>query len=169
MADMTEEEWVRLTDDLLRKTRGMEVARSNHMSKLDLRGEPAVMHLLHHHPEGLTPTQIAEKTHVSTARIAVTLNGLEQRGLVSRQGDPRDRRRVIVRTTPEGEDYLHKRFSVLFGRVEATLKQLGPDDARELVRLMGRLGQIVGAEPPDGMHSYEPASTRPERDEVPCD
>ena len=146
----------------------MEAARSSHMSKLDLRGEPAVMHLLHHHPEGLTPTQIAEKTHVSTARITATLNGLGQRGLVSRQSDPHDRRRVIVRTTPDGEDYLRERFSMLFGRVEATLKQLGPDDARELVRLLGRLGQIMGAEPADGMPGFGPACAKPEGDEAPC-
>lgn len=65
------------------------VIRTLHLA--DLAGEPT-----------LTPTQIAERSHLSTARTANVLRALEEKGWISREHDTADRRRVTVTLTPQG-------------------------------------------------------------------
>lgn len=136
-------DWDGLAHELIESMRGMR-GGFQHCKGADARhGENAVLHLLHHSPEGRSPAALAEACHVSSARIAQTLNQLEGHGLVRRRPSERDRRGVVVTITEAGERELGVRFEKRVGFVAAVLRQLGEDDAREFVRLCGRVSAIV--------------------------
>ena len=101
------------------------------------------MHGLHHQPEGMTPTALARACQVSTARITKTIDQLEGRSLVERHASPHDRRSVIVCLTDKGEAEVQQRIDGINGYVAGVLCELGEYDARELVRISGRLAEVV--------------------------
>jgi DNA-binding MarR family transcriptional regulator len=51
--------------------------------------------------ECMTPGQLARETKLTTGAVTGVLDRLEQAGYVSREHDPEDRRRIIVRPIPE--------------------------------------------------------------------
>ncbi len=51
--------------------------------------------------EYMTPGQLARETKLTTGAVTGVLDRLEHAGYVSREHDPEDRRRIIVRAVPE--------------------------------------------------------------------
>ena len=49
----------------------------------------------------ITPTRLAELTGLTSGAITGVLDRLERRGIVRREPDPNDRRRVVIRVDPE--------------------------------------------------------------------
>ncbi len=56
------------------------------------------------YPTEATPAQLADATHVTRAAMTSRLDRLVAAGLVTREVDPTDRRRVLVRPTPAGRE-----------------------------------------------------------------
>lgn len=69
----------------------------------------------------------------------------EHRGLVLREGDPRDRRVVKVTLTPAGADAVHKFHHQLTVRLEGLLADLPATDRDRFARSLGRLVADVPA------------------------
>jgi DNA-binding MarR family transcriptional regulator len=67
------------------------------------------------------PVALAEAEQVSPPVVCSTVAGLRRRGLVRRDPDPGDGRRVILSVTAAGQGELTARRSVLSGRVAAAL------------------------------------------------
>ena len=64
---------------------------------------------------------------------------LERRGLVGRSPDPTDRRGVIVRLTPEGQQAVDAAMADLLDRERTLLAELSTKDHDELAALLRRL------------------------------
>jgi DNA-binding MarR family transcriptional regulator len=65
---------------------------------------------------GINPSALSTELALGGAAVTAITDGLVGRGLLDRVGDPRDRRRVILRLTPEGEqlvDATYSRFSAV--------------------------------------------------------
>lgn len=97
--------------------------------------------------------ELSEITGVSTARIAALLGTLERKGLVVRESDPEDRRRVRVCLTPEGVAQITAQQKLVHDNITALLTRLGTEDAGHFVRIMDRIVQLhqekkAGAETP---------------------
>ena len=60
-----------------------------------------------------TPGRMAELTGLSTGAITGVLDRLERAGFVVREPDPNDRRRTLVRLTPERMPNMHRIFAPL--------------------------------------------------------
>ncbi|MFV5992197.1 MarR family winged helix-turn-helix transcriptional regulator [Streptomyces sp. NPDC056231] len=96
----------------------------------------------------LTPGELARETFSSGAAVTKRLRGLQERGLVDRRSDARDRRVAHVRLTDEGRalvDQLLPRQlayerAVLSGLDERTRGELSSQLSELLVQLEGRLG-----------------------------
>ena len=76
--------------------------------------------------DGVSVGELAHAIGLSGPTVIDILERLERRGLVSRRRSDSDRRRQVVRTTPEGDEALAKappllqeRFVDEFGRLEA--------------------------------------------------
>jgi DNA-binding MarR family transcriptional regulator len=72
------------------------------------------------YPTEATPAQLAEACHVTRAAMTSRIDRLAGSGLVTREVDPRDRRRVIVRPTSSGR----KKWAELVGRGMAREEQI---------------------------------------------
>ena len=136
-AELTEE-LVRLLDEYPRE------ARDNRFSST-LRGEMAVMRLLHNSRQKMTAGELSSRLGMTTSRVAAVLGSLEKKGLLERENDAVDRRRVLVSLTQAGEALCEKRKAHFKSKIALLLSMLG-DDAPEFVRLLGRVFEITSSD-----------------------
>ncbi|MCL2675357.1 MAG: MarR family winged helix-turn-helix transcriptional regulator [Firmicutes bacterium] len=95
------------------------------------------------HKEEVVPKDISEAMGVSTARIAIALNDFADKGLITREIDDNDRRRIIVKLTPKGKEFVTDRKQIFIDKITEFLALLGEHDAKEYVRIMGRISEIM--------------------------
>lgn len=91
-----------------------------------------------------TPGSLAELERVRPQAMATTLNGLEQRGLISRAPHATDGRRAVVSITEEGRTMLAERRSESVSRLARALADFTPRERevlREALPLLDRLAQ----------------------------
>ncbi|MER5849443.1 MarR family transcriptional regulator [Streptomyces sp. NPDC002012] len=96
----------------------------------------------------LTPGELARETFSSGAAVTKRLRGLQERGLVDRRSDARDRRVAHVRLTEEGRDLVDRLLPrqlayermVLSGLDEQSRARLSTQLSELLVQLEGRIG-----------------------------
>lgn len=116
----------------------LQVPASQKLSGI-LRGELFVLNYLYNREDGVHPKELSEKLSVSTARIASLLNHMEEKHLVVRETDPEDSRQVLVRLTPDGLEAIQCCRRDVLTNVERMLEALGPDDAREYIRIQEKI------------------------------
>jgi len=92
------------------------------------------------HPMEATPAQLADATHVTRAAMTSRLDRLVGAGLVTREVDPTDRRRVLVRPTAAGRDAWDKHIFQGMERDRQLFAALSPD---ELVALNALLRKVI--------------------------
>ncbi len=111
------------------------------------RGEMAVILMLHLAEEAgdppLTPSVIAERAHLTSARTANVLRTLEEKGWIVREHATDDRRRVTVTLTEAGDAERKRRRRDFEEHAAAFIARLGEDDAREAIRILKRCNEIV--------------------------
>ncbi|MFC9626914.1 MarR family winged helix-turn-helix transcriptional regulator [Streptomyces sp. NPDC056930] len=96
----------------------------------------------------LTPGELARETFSSGAAVTKRLRVLQDRGLVDRRSDARDRRVAHVRLTEEGRDLVDRLLPrqlayermVLSGLDEQSRTRLSTQLSELLVQLEGRIG-----------------------------
>ena len=126
-AELTEE-LVRLLDEYPRE------ARDNRFSST-LRGEMAVMRLLHNSRQKMTAGELSSRLDMATSRIAAVLGSLQKKGLLERESDEEDRRRVMVSLTEAGDRLCEKRKRHF----------MSGEDAPTFVHLIGRVFEITSS------------------------
>jgi len=107
-----------------------------------IQGEAIVLHHIGKHDE-VIPGQISDAMGVSSARVAAVLNSLESKGLVTREIDVGDRRRIIVKLTPKGAERAEEQHKKNLETMSGVLSELGERDAKEYVRITGKLADIL--------------------------
>ncbi|MGM9662299.1 MAG: MarR family winged helix-turn-helix transcriptional regulator [Oscillospiraceae bacterium] len=128
-----------LANELLRiRTDLLRVPASRQLSKMT-RGELFVLNYLRTQEDGVHPKELSEKMSVSTARIAALLKHMEEKGQVCRRPDPQNSRQVLVRLTEAGRAEIEKDRREVLLHTAQMLERLGPDDAREYVRILEKI------------------------------
>ncbi|MEY4578638.1 MAG: hypothetical protein RL701_3341 [Pseudomonadota bacterium] len=90
-----------------------------------------------------TPGQLAELTGLSTGAITGVLDRLERAGFVVRQPDPEDRRRTIVRLTPERTPNMKHIFSPLAQGMAQLCESYTSDELKLVLRFMRESEQMA--------------------------
>lgn len=106
-----------------------------------LQGGSFILQYINLRNEDVIPSEISNEMSISTARIAAALGNLESKGLITRQIDINDRRRILVSLTPEGKEIAEKQHQDVLKNVTQMLQSLGEYDAKEYVRIIGRLSE----------------------------
>jgi len=132
-----------LAVELLKKMQMLHMAKPQKDIAGSLQGETFILNFIAHHDGDVLPGKIGHEMDVSSARIATALNSLEKKGLITRQIDTNDRRKILVRITEEGKKISEKQLKKVVAVATKMLHQLGEHDAKEYVRITGRLVEIA--------------------------
>jgi len=136
-------DYSQLAAELLLKMQALRKMKPQKNIHESLQGESFVLHYIAHHGSDVLPGEISSEMDVSSARVAAALNSLENKGLITRQIDRNDRRRILVRLTPEGKETADRHQRKVVEGAAKMLALLGEDDAREYVRITGRLAEML--------------------------
>src|SRR4051812_7137402 len=110
------------------------------------------LNLLHEHGP-LSQQALGEALTLDPSNVVGLLNELEERGLITRQRDPADRRRHIVELSPLGEDELALAYARLSHVEDDLLTALSTEERATLYHLLVR---AVGAKSPPCDAADEP-------------
>jgi DNA-binding MarR family transcriptional regulator len=95
-----------------------------------------VLRILRGAKEGLPCGEIAKRLITRDPDITRLLDRLEKRGLISRSREPKDRRTVLTRITPEGLELLAGLDEPVRKMHRRQLGHLGPESLRKLAALL---------------------------------
>jgi DNA-binding MarR family transcriptional regulator len=93
-----------------------------------------------------TATSIAQAARLTQATVTTLIDKLERRGLVARERDTEDRRRVWLRVTEAGHDVLAKTPDTLQERFQSNFAKLEDWEQAFLVAALERAAALLGAE-----------------------
>ncbi len=106
-----------------------------------LRGENAVLTCLLHNEEELHPGELAEKLSLVPGRMTDILKTLEKKGMIRREPDPEDRRRVLVKITPKGVRDVTERREKVRAQYSGLYQALGLYDTVKLIELLKKMNR----------------------------
>ena len=86
---------------------------------------------------------LAQSMMVSSSSLSVMINALVEQGIVTRQPDSEDRRRVLLRLGTRGKRLLRRAEDHLLQKFQEYLKSLPEDDRQELNFTAEALLQVV--------------------------
>jgi DNA-binding MarR family transcriptional regulator len=90
---------------------------------------------------------LAERTCTDQSSVSVVVTRLVDAGLVSRERDERDARRLVLTLTKNGRALLQKAPPAMQQKILAALEELPPADRRRFADAFTRLVDLLGAEP----------------------
>ena len=109
--------------------------RDYHLSE----GKFCTLIVLHQHPEGITPSTLAEKVGVARATISTMLQRLERSGEVRVEARSEDGRGKLVRLTAQGRAFMQEVLPPHYLRVSKLMEKLTQAEQEELIRLLRKL------------------------------
>lgn len=136
-------DYAELAEEFLQYTHQFQ--KGHHQKRIDgiMRGETFVVVYIARKGRCVLPSEISTEMNISSARIAAALNSLEKKGLITRQIDVDDRRRILVDLTPSGKELAERHRQTALNTTIRMLESLGEKDAKELVRIMEKLSHMV--------------------------
>ena len=87
----------------------------------------------------LTQIELATAMAIDRTAMVYLIDDLEQRGLVERVRNPRDRRAFLIHLTPGGQEAQRTAAVALDGAADTLLETLTPSERRDLVALLTRV------------------------------
>jgi len=108
-----------------------------------MQGESFILGFIANHDGDVLPSEISQKMGVTSARIANALNSLEEKGLITRQIDKKDRRQILVNITKKGKETTEQNKKAILGIAGKILEHLGEKDAKEYIRLVKKILEAV--------------------------
>src|SRR5829696_4480452 len=105
-------------------------------------GKFTVLMILNRNPDqGINPSELADRAGVTRATMTGLLDGLEREKMISRQGDRVDRRRAVVRLTPQALEFLNRILPGYYTRLHELMGDLSEDDKAHLTELLVKIGE----------------------------
>ncbi|RLB96992.1 MAG: MarR family transcriptional regulator [Deltaproteobacteria bacterium] len=94
-----------------------------------------------YHLGPLCQKEIGEKILKTSGNITLVIDNLEKRGLVTREKDPADRRKMTVKMTKSGYMLIEKIFPVHSKIAQKVFSVLEPKGQQSLSRILKKLGK----------------------------
>lgn len=88
--------------------------------------------LRRYEPDGLKPTDLADKIGVTRGNMTGLVDGLEKAGLITRQDSTTDRRIVYIRLSSQGQKLLDQILPEHLRRIESVMTQLNDSELKKL-------------------------------------
>ncbi len=91
----------------------------------------------------VTAGEISDYMNVSTARVAVLLKKMSDKGLIEKHADPSDARRVMVAITDSGKELFEKQQREILLYSGAVVDHFGVDKIKEFIESCRQIREIV--------------------------
>ena len=96
---------------------------------------------------GAALSDLSERIHISPSSLCIMLGKLESEGLVSRERDGADRRKVVYRISPQGRRTLESDREKRLAALSLRFSRLGEEDLKRFALAMGDIeGVLKGLE-----------------------
>ncbi len=92
---------------------------------------------------GLQPSELSELQGIPRNTVSELLAGLEEEGLISRELHGTDRRKFVIRLTPQGRRTLKSKLGTQFREITKCFAALGAPERATLLELLTRLTQSL--------------------------
>lgn len=83
-----------------------------------------------------------ERLRISKPAVSYILNTLEKKNYITRTIDPKDRRKISISTTAEGQAAAQYSMEKCEEAWEKLLLEFGEDNMEQLVQLLNRLNEL---------------------------
>lgn len=111
-----------------------------------LQGELYVLHFLsENHSREVNPSMLSDKLHMSRPRITAALSALRKKGYVETEMSVDDRRRILVKLTLEGLNFIEDKQKTVEANIDLFIEGLGEANLSELIRLIELTVDIMGS------------------------
>ncbi len=107
----------------------------------------ALLELGDAHPTGVAPSELARRLAVARRTATLYVDILSRHGWAERHAHPEDRRMVLARLTPAGEDLIEELGAAYKRRLAALLCDITPPQAERLRQLLTLID--LGMDPRD--------------------
>jgi MarR family transcriptional repressor of emrRAB len=100
-----------------------------------------VLTTLFSQPDGAAhPSDLCARASQSPANMSRISDALVDRGLITRVASVHDRRRMVLRITPQGEEFVRQLLPILHVPLRRMLKNFPEAEQRQLVNQLKKLG-----------------------------
>ena len=104
-----------------------------------------VLTTLFSQPEGVAhPSDLCARASQRPANMSRICDALVHRGLITRVMSERDRRRMVLHITEQGEELVRRLLPMLFAPLREMLREFPEAEQRQLIALLKRLGGKLG-------------------------
>lgn len=107
-------------------------------------GRLCLLVLLHRADEPMLPSELGDDLAVTRANVSGLLKGLEAAGMIKREVDVTDRRRILVHLTAAGKSILEQAWPIYEEAVTGGLAALTPDEQALLLALLQKVIASAG-------------------------
>lgn len=98
------------------------------------------------YPEGIGISEMSERMMVRPPSVTSVVTSLEEKGFTERRMDPGDRRKIHIRLTDAGNDFVLSNRKRLLMQVQGLVEYLGPEKSAALASLLGEAFRYYSAE-----------------------
>lgn len=91
--------------------------------------------------DDVTPSQVSRTLAMSAPNLTQLLDRLDERGLIARERNPRDRRALHIRLTRTGRALAKKAHEISLGMEQQTLQHLSDAERAMLLELLQRVAR----------------------------
>lgn len=102
-------------------------------------GRLVVMITLYQHPEGITPSELADRSGVTRATISAMISRMTRDGLAKPIRQEGDGRKKKITLTDAGRAFLEEALPKHYRRAEALTANLTAEEREQLLRLLRKL------------------------------
>ena len=106
-------------------------------------GIGAVLRLLYEADEPLSAGTISSKLGISTARVAVLLKKMTQKGMITKQQFPNDARVTMVELTAAGRANIERMKNELFAQMGLIIDKVGEERLKEYFEIGEEIRNII--------------------------
>ena len=93
--------------------------------------------------KGLNPSELSGHLAVARNTVSTLLAGLERQGYITRELDPEDKRRFVIRLTPAGRDAVEACSTPLFSLLQVLVSAISQEQRIMLVQGLMELQRAI--------------------------
>ncbi len=95
--------------------------------------------------EPVSAGDISKQLGVSTARVAVILRKMQEKGDITKETDPKDARKVVIRITSKGREFIEQRKSMFFNDIRDMTEKIGKERFDEFLDILSEVHEFMEA------------------------